>query len=418
MLFNEIYYLSICFVAVFFLVRLIQKPELIYLYPYIISFAFLVFIFPQVIIVYQNKIFHSDSLNRLFLMTILCWGMSIVGWYSVKPQSTIFKNHFKGEFDSNKLTIVGMVFIALGIVFNILAYRILAVKDFGGQATGIVTIYIFLQQLLFLGTGLCLTLWLKNRKRLNLFLFVIGILYGLYIGVFLGRRTQTLYTLFVLGVPLFLHYKIKPSRIIVVGFLVMSFLIIPSTGQYRQILKTSKDTSQFFDRLVTEMDFAKNLHDFYTTSEIIELANAGRLINYSYNNGKYDFGTAYWNEIVFRFIPAQLVGKDLKEGLRIKFASLSAKKFVDPNYVTGATVTGIGDAFTQFDYFGSLFFFFVGAFMRRLWFTVNENKNPFLIVLYSILLVESIISVTHGTVWFLPGLLATLIFLTIAKNLS
>jgi hypothetical protein len=418
MFLSELYYIIIWLLGLFFLIRLIQKPNLIYLFPYLIGFGFIVFILPQVFIIYETKTFKTDALNRLLLMTILCWLMCIIGWYSYKPGKGIFLKNFDVRFNEKNLSAIGIIFIGTGILFNILAYKILGDKDFSGQATGLVTIYIFLQQLLFLGTGLCLILWLKNKEKTNLFFAVIGILYGLYIGVFLGRRTQVLYTLFVLGLPLFIHLKIKPSRIIVIGFLVMSFLIIPSIGQYREILKTSKDTSQFLNRLVTEMDFAKNLHDFYSFSESIELANAGNVINYSYSNSDYKFGADYWNEIVFRFIPAQFVGRKIKEGLRIKFASRSVRQMSYRNYIPGSTITGIGDSFIQFDYFGSLFFLFLGMFMKRLWFTINETKNPFLEVLYSVLLIECLISLTHGTIWYLPGFLSAFIFLSIAKQFS
>jgi hypothetical protein len=415
----ELYYILIWAFAIFFLVRVMQDPSLIYHYPYIISFGFVVFTLPQVVLVYTRHIFPADSINRLFLMTVLCWGMAFAGWYSYKPKSFIFRKIFLKSYDETKLSTVSAVFIVVGIFFNIISYRILNTEDFGGQATGIVTIYLFFQQLLFLGTGLCLSLWLKNRKSINLIFAIVGILYGLYIGILLGRRTQALYTLIILGLPFFLYLKRKPSRLIILSFMILSLLVIPSMSQYRQILKTSKDTSSFFQRLFSEMDFQKNLKEFYINAKSIELVNGGYVIDYVYRTSNYRMGTGYWNALVFRFVPAQLVGGDIKKSLMLDFdlfaASRKDVKAYNPNYIPGGTTTGMADAFREFDYWGCFFFFFVGIFMKRIWFTIKETRNHFLIVLYAIQLVDAIISVTHSTSTFLPGFISTFIFLFFAQ---
>lgn len=421
MFLTELYYILIWLLGCFFLVRMMQKPDLIYQFPYMMSFGFVVFILPQVFVIHEKHIFNVDLTNRVFLMTLLCWAMSFIGWFAVKPKTFAFRNVFlKHEYDEKKLGIVGIIFVVLGGLFNFSASRMLKTEEFANQqATGIVTVYIFFQQLLFLGTGLCLALWLKNKQRLNLLFAALGILYGFYIGVLQGRRTQTLYTLFVLGIPLYIRYNIKPSRIIVISFMLVAFLVIPSMGQYRDILKTSDNTSQFFRRLFNEMDFSKNIHDFYVNSKSHELVNAGYMIDYTYRNGSYKMGSGYWNELVFRFVPAQVVGSDVKSALKLSVNSgKSQRSTYNPNYILGSTNTGIGDSFNQFDYLGSLFFLFVGLFMRRLWMTIKETESPFLQVFYAILLIEGVVSLTHGTTWFLPGFISALVFLSIAHKFS
>jgi hypothetical protein len=415
----ELYYILIWAFAIIFLIRTMQNPALIYHYPYMISFAFVVFILPQAVVIYSKNIFSSDSMNRLFLMTVLCWAMSFIGWYSYKPKSLTFSRTFNRPYNENTLSIINGFFICVGIIFDIISNRIFKTEEFGGQATGIVTIYLFFRQLLFYGAGLSLSLWLKKRKNIDLFFTLIGVLYGLYIGILQGRRTQTLYTLIILGLPLFLYLKLKPSRLIIVFFMVLSLVIIPSMGQYRQILDSSENTSTFFQRLFSEMDFKKNLKEFYVNAKSIELVNGGYVIDYTYRTSNYRMGTGYWNEIVFRFVPAQIVGKETKKSLMVDFdffahSRRDVRQF-NPNYILGGTTTGMADAFHEFDYWGCLFFFFIAMFMKRIWFTITETKNHFLIVLYAIMLVDSIISVTHSTNSFLPGFISVLIFLFFAQ---
>lgn len=425
MYWNELYYILLWIFGIFFFVRIMQKPELIYSYPYMMSFGFVVFILPQVFVIYEKKPFAFDSANRLFLMTIVCWIMCFIGWYAFKPKSFSFKNSFLKNHNEKTLGNVAIVFVLVGMLFNFLANKMFAESEFENQqATGIITIFVFFQQLVFIGTGLCLALSLKTKKTLITIFAVIGILYGFYIGVLQGKRTQTLNTLFVLGIPLYIMRGIKPSRIIVISFLVVAFFILPSMEQYRKILKTSDNTSQFLQRLTKEMDFGKNLRDFYIKSESIELINAGYQIDEVYRSGEYMLGFDYWNKMVFRFVPAQIVGKDFKKSLMLERSLLTKNyrlhyKPYNPNYMVGTTATGMGDSFQQFDYFGSLFFLLVGMFMRKVWVTIKETENYFLQTFYSISIIDSgIITLTHGTLWFFPNLLSTFVFLMIASLIS
>jgi hypothetical protein len=388
------------------------------------SFGFAIFILPQVYVIYEKHSFGTALTNRVFLMTLLCWIMSFIGWYSFKPASFIFRKPFLSNYSENALGVISIIFVCIGILFNFLAFQIFRTESFENQqASGIVTIFVFFQQLLFLGTGLCLTLALKNWKSLVSIFALIGILYCFYIGVLQGRRTQTLYTLFVLGIPLYVRYNLKPPRIVVAFALFAAFILVPSTDQYRRILKSSEDIGQFFQRVASEVDYTKNLRDFYIHSESIELVNAGYKIQRVYQTGEYMLGFDYWNEMVKRFIPAQIFGKDFKESLFLEYSVFTKSyqinpKPYNPKYVVGTTATGIGDSFQQFDYFGCLLYLLFGIIMKRTWMTLKQTENPFVQVFYSIMLIECLISLTHGTSWFLPGFFSTFVFLNLANRIS
>jgi hypothetical protein len=413
--FNEIYYIVIWALAILFVIKIMQDPSRIYHYPYIISFAFVFFIVPQVVVIYLKQTLPLQTTNRLFLMTILCWIMSFLGWYSYKPKSLVFKKFIGVNYNKKNLSFTAILFIAIGIIVNIIAHKLLKENDYGGQATGSVTILIFFQQLLVLGTGICLSLWLKDKGKLDLIFAIIGILYGFYIGILLGRRISTVTTLIVLGLPFFVHYKRKPPRIIIISFITLVLFIMPSIGQYRQILKTSNSTSLFFHRLVTELDIGKNFNDFYMNAESYELVNGAYIMDYTYRSSDYELGFGYWNRLIFNFVPGQIVGVEEKKSLMIDLKLLSENRrdvrSTNPNYITGGTATGMADGFQQFDYFGSLFFLFVAMFMKKLWVTINDTGHHLLQVFYAILLVSSILSITHTTTGFFPPLIFAYIFL-------
>jgi hypothetical protein len=81
--------------------------------------------------------------------------------------------------------------------------------------------------------------------------------------------------------------------------------------------------------------------------------------------GNYTFGRHFWNQLVFGFVPAQLVGRDFKESL--KFELIDDAEQVGFEKSVGTCESGIAEAFMAFGYAGCGLFLLLGAFMRWLW---------------------------------------------------
>jgi hypothetical protein len=117
---------------------------------------------------------------------------------------------------------------------------------------------------------------------------------------------------------------------------------------------------------------------------------------------------------VFRYIPGQLLGPAFKESLMIAASreklegELAGMDYVNP---PGSTVTGMGDSFQQFGYFGCLFFAALGVLFRRLWRAAVPRNALFAQLLYMQSCTCAMRAVTHWTLDFLPGLIYNLIFL-------
>jgi hypothetical protein len=155
---------------------------------------------------------------------------------------------------------------------------------------------------------------------------------------------------------------------------------------------------------------------------ILELRNAAALIYSTQLRGTYGFGAAYWDEIVWRFIPAQVVGAEFKNSLMLdphipdpnkgpEIVDLGLREYSMP---IGSTVTGMGDSFQQFGYFGCAFFAIMAVLFRSLWTASLEPQAYFAKLLYMLSATSAMRAVTHQTVDFLPGLLYNLIFLGLA----
>jgi len=144
----------------------------------------------------------------------------------------------------------------------------------------------------------------------------------------------------------------------------------------------------------------------------MELTVAAQIIDATSFYGNYDFGADYWNEMVFRYFPAQIFGKEAKASLMIGSRGIAEFK-TDFVALKGLTPTCVGDTFRHFGFLGCLFYFLLGGAFRELW-RLSNISNLFVKTFYIICMVQALISVSHGTVNFLPSIFHMFVFISIA----
>src|ERR1700722_15935595 len=97
----------------------------------------------------------------------------------------------------------------------------------------------------------------------------------------------------------------------------------------------------------------------YNQEESHEFRNLVYLVNVTED---FDLGLSYWNEFVFIFVPAQVLGSEFKDGLKFDLPG----EVTDPHSPGGTTITGVGDSFQAFGWFGCLVFFGIAFVLRKL----------------------------------------------------
>src|SRR5439155_7493348 len=140
-----------------------------------------------------------------------------------------------------------------------------------------------------------------------------------------------------------------------------------------------------------------------------ELTNAVYNIGAVSRRMDFDLGAYHWNAIVFSYVPAQLVGHDLKESLMLPLANPAFAEYL---YLTplGSTSTGFSDSFQSFWYFGCLKFFVVAFVMQRLW-LASRGGSLMAQLLYMLLPVQALQVITHDTNHFVATWIHMAIFL-------
>lgn len=408
----EIYLIAIVAVLVGVLVKGLASPARMYEYPYFMAAVFAAFVVPQAISLKRFPLGATpESIDAVLLMTLLCVLASVIGYRAAANRWIIERVHV--PVNDRKLFHFGVLFICCGIFFTYLTGTMSSAERGGSQWTGKATIYIFFASLGHPGLSICLREALIRGGSGPWFWTLMGAWMPVVSAVFFGRREPTV--LFVLTIALTLYFcrrKVVP-RWAMVAAIAAAGVGIPATTQYRSALARHSATTA-----ILEIDFIGNFNRFISNPAILELRNAAMMIETTTRTGNYGMGCGYWDELVFRFIPAQLLGRSFKQGLMFspEEKELQEREFAVLGYKAtgGTTLTGMGDSFREFGYAGALFFAAMAVIFKSLWHASLKRDAVFPQLLYIQTCTSAMLGITHQTANYLPDVVYNLIFIGIA----
>ncbi len=382
------------------------RPERVYQYPFFMGGIFVSFILPQAIALSNNPgPVSQQALERVLLMSCLCAAMCWLGYQL--PPSPSFLKKLDISVDSKKLFRGGIFFVLIGYASAFLISQLPETAREESTLSGIITIYAFFGSLIYPGFTILLLSSLQRPNLAKIIITACAAALPLQTIILYGRREATATFILTIGLSLYYFRRYVPPRWLALTLIVIALVAIPLTGAYRGIAKTG-DWSELL-----ELRPGENLKVLVEKGKTLELRNAALLMDAAVQTGQYGYGTDYWNSLVFRFVPAQLIGRDLKNVLQLKL-SKSKQDLKDLyNYTahTGTTTTGIGDSFVQFDYLGCLFFLILSYLFKSLWISAIYKNSTVSQIFYVSLVAPALLSVTHGTVRFFPDLLFRVIFI-------
>ena len=327
----------LCFVMVG---QVVAKPR-IFEYPFFMAFAFAGFVVPQAYGLLTGGFAPDDWVADTMLVTVLCLGACWIGYAKTTPKAAILQ---KLNFDiaPGRLAVAGVVFSAIGVYFD---YKItsLPASMKPSQWTGIVTIYGFFANQIITGFAISLFCALRYRYHVCWVLAAGAAVIPIRAIVLFGRReTAALFLLTIMMAFYFIKRWYLP-RAAVVGLLVFATVAIPATEQYRRAQGQKMSISDS----LSNIDLGASLRAFADPAAVSEVKNAMYVIEASRASSSYQFGAAYWNRIVFNFVPAQFVGTQFKNALMIGDAEANdptrlVAEFMGYNLPTGSTMTGYG----------------------------------------------------------------------------
>ncbi|MCY6493553.1 hypothetical protein [Leptolyngbya sp. GGD] len=386
----------------------LDRMSRVYQYPFFMGGIFAAFLVPQALSLYLTKKLPSETaLERVLLMSFLCATASFLSAWLPAPKKPI--RLLQQSLSDKKLFQIGLILAAAGLIFSRWASGTEATVNNRGQLTGLRTILSTFTYLSLPGLSILLSLCLKCPTMSRLVATLFAALGPLQRVVFYGRREVIASLLLTVALTLFFHRGWKPPRSLVVGGVVFALLAIPLAGEYRRI-SSSGDWSQLWN-----LDPVGTLQADISNAKDLELEWAALQMDAAVKTGQYGYGVGYWNELVFRFIPGQLVGRDFKSSLMIETQSFNLKKLYDGFVVNpGLVPTGVCDSFLEFDYFGCLVFLALGYLYKVLWTSATRDNSFVAQLLYVSFIPSALKGVTHGTRTCLADMTFYLIFLGIA----
>ena len=415
----SVYLTIIVIVLAALFLQVARAPSLIFEYPYMMASVFAIFILPQAfsLIHFPGRV-SQHAIDSALLVTLLCLLAAILG-YQVKPSMFIAKQLII-PVNEKRILHVSACFIVVGLTFFYLLMNIPIQTSEAGGWTGRATIYLFFAGLINPGLAMALSLLLRKKTFGRATLTAVASLFPLY-GIYRGRREGAVLFILIVLLGLFFTKRKTPPRVAIFGGLFLFMLIIPAIGSYRNIVQQVANETYGreykrtnFLAAVSNIHLYDNFVDFMSKESILELRNAAALIESTERFHKYQLGAGYWNNLVFRFVPAQLIGRERKQALMIGDESdkLQSKELLNGYVIsTGTTPTGIGDSFMEFGWFGCLFYAFLAIAFRTAWVVAFKHNGLFAQLLYLLVCTSGMRSVTHGTVDFLPGLIFNFTFL-------
>lgn len=306
----------------------------------------------------------------------------------------------KMKFNSSKLFLVGAIFIVVGFYFM---WELLNLPEdmlAKTQWTGATVKYLFLSNIFKIGFLIFLVLYFKARRWLDyrFLVFIIPCFLLLFSAVLLhGRRAEMMELFSYLAVSLWFVRRFSLPRGGLIALVFIGIVMINGIAEYRNIMN---DKGRSFKERVAEVSNA----DFLASSGILLEESGREFSNYIMYRKLiadmyiYDFGVKHWNDIVFNYVPAQIVGKNLKSSLMLPLPNVIrlAEQRYGYAFYTGTVSTGYLDAFGSFWWFGFVKFSIIGWIMGVLYrYAIDQSFLSQ--ILYAYVLTTAMHAISHGT---------------------
>jgi hypothetical protein len=380
-------YIVLC--AVLLLHGMLRRGA-IYQYPFLAGSVFTGFALPQFIGLSHDTFLPAGALEKTLLVAILSASMCWLGTVVAAPPRPP-----RWIFDDNRLLRVSAALSLLGAYFYYKISRLPPEMIQSSQWTGLPVAYLFFARMLTYGFALAVLMAARTGSRRAWLIAAFGATFYFNSIVIGGRRQDAVeFFLIVLLAWWFQRNRCLP-RIAMLVVMVAGTLFINSIGEWRSAT-TREDGPQWQNLL--DIDFVGNIAQLAEQGGS-EVRNAVYIIAAVDRRMDFDLGAFHWNLLVFSYVPAQLVGADLKNSLYLPLTLPAYDEFF---YVPpmGSTVTGFSDTFQSFWYFGCLKFFLIAFVMQKLWLGARQGSLTAQL-LYMLLPSFAMESITHWTHNFL-----------------
>lgn len=342
-------------------------------FPILAAAVFLGWLMPQFLGLTKFYGLPAGALDKTVLMAIFCMGAAYWGYVQNSRPAQLFR----WSFNRRKLLQGSAALSLLGAFFFYKMGQLAAEAnaETGGLWTGIITIYAFFGHMLTVGFAIALILHVRRPSRATWVILGFGLIFYFERVVIAGRRAELVDLFLMVLFALWFNRRWAPPRSVIIGAFIVGALVINSAGDYRRTM-LGEDRASWSGAGVEEIlsiDYVGNLTRIAEGNAAGEEArNAVLTIEAVDRRLNFDYGFSLWNAFVHQYIPAQLIGSNLKKALTIDLENPAHMEFGHIPY-PGTTYTGLADSFSSFWFFGAVKFFLIGYILSRWYRAANEG---------------------------------------------
>jgi hypothetical protein len=369
-------------------------------FPFLASAVYLGWVLPPAIGLCNSNSIPDGSYSAMMLMALLCV-IAIFAAQKIRLRSRLVRSL---EYDQNAL-MLGSAGLSIFGVYFWYELSLLPPEAFVGQMSGVGTIYIFLQHTQFYGFAIAFFLLLRKFSWPRLLVVAFNSYCFLFV-IIAGRRGPIMEIGLIILTALWFERRIAVRRWqILVGFVVVT-LLFNSIHEYRRLFQLNNGEFPSLEQ-VLNIDYLETVSKF-TDSGSEETRNTAFYTAAKIRTGNYNLGAFYWNDLVFHYVPGQLVGFDFKNSLMFPVEDDAYYMYFYLG-LKGMNSSGFYDSFAAFWYFGALVFFAICMLMRRYYESAMAGDFRAKL-LYGLLISTAMESITHSTAWFFSYVPQVLIF--------
>ncbi|MFC5050672.1 hypothetical protein ACFPK9_08605 [Rubritalea spongiae] len=365
-----------------------QRARLFQL-PFLFGLGSLAFVVPQLIIYLVSKQHHTT----LDVSGYLLWSSACVlcAYWGYAKKVELKKVRYLIRLGGANMVLSGLACLVVACFSVVLSHHLTYGPGGAGRITGgfmaLIYMLVKLAMPLFI-----LSLCLVNLRVKNAWFKFFAILSGVIIAYFiivLGRRQWLFVAMYAAVFPLLLTGRLRVNKISRWLLTILVVLIIPVV-----IILLPAYRDQFMDPNLSVSDViereppAKVIGEYLSGEQNLEIEQSVLEFKLAVQHGSIRWGAGIWNGCVWHYVPAFLVGSQMKQSLLLndgRAALYSSPLQHDVEYLSYISKSGFADSFSEFGPFGLLLYYFMGRLYRKetdSWLLAKNIKSYVFIVMF------------------------------------
>ncbi len=349
--------------------------------PFLAACDLLFFMSPQFAGILLQKSWLEEKVAFFLTVQLLFFVAFVAGYNSKKP----FRRRIQQVIFNPKKLFYGTVFLSLLSAWGNYKLRSLPEELLTAQWSGLPVRYLFFSNVGNLCIPLAFILFFQYGRSSGLLCAIPPYLNGVVKIILKGRRSPVILfgLLALLGLWFGRRWKMPRPFLLIAG--ILFFILVFNAGSYRSIMSDNSVNNKV-DAISEVITFSGTLDKIFQSSENVDAMNAVMVTSAVQKSLDLNYGAKLWNTLVFRYLPGQLVGRDLKASLYIPYEREFDIAFREFGYrfKIGSCLPGAADVFAAFHFLGFFVFYFSGRFLRWAW-TQANNGIAIAVIVYMIL---------------------------------